>query len=100
MSASARGGLSAVVDNLPDQWSYQGVVHGLTNTQENALLQGKYLKTELLPNWYCESCDNDHDYRIITPEVLKVINQLPMKNEHGFGGNLKPWLPNYGKPIN
>jgi hypothetical protein len=68
MNASARGGLSAVVDNLPDQWLYQGAIHGLTNTQENALLQGKYLKTELLHNWYCESCDNDHDYRIITLE--------------------------------
>ena len=86
MSASARGGLSAVVDNLPDQWSYQGVVHGLTNTQENALLQGKYLKTELLPNWYCESCDNDHDYRIITPEVFKFCpvtfeSHQPITNE-------------------
>jgi hypothetical protein len=79
MNASARGGLSAVVDNLPDQWLYQGAIHGLNTTQENALLQGKYLKTELLPNWYCESCDNDHDYRIITPE--KVFKFCPASFE-------------------
>jgi hypothetical protein len=79
MNASARGGLSAVVDNLPDQWLYQGAIHGLNKTQENALLQGKYLKTELLSSWYCESCDNDHDYRIITPE--KVFKFCPASFE-------------------
>lgn len=68
-----------MVDNLPDQWLYQGAMHGITNTQENALLQGKYLKTELLPNWYCESCDSEHDYRIITPE--KVLKFCPVTFE-------------------
>ncbi len=61
------------MESLTEAWLYLGKEpHGLNVEQEASLKVQGFIRPVLLDDWYCDSCEQRHDYRMEDGKTLKA----------------------------